>query len=398
MALTFSTTQQMLLGCARVEPGQAWNNRVDRLLREYPVDWRQFLGEAAGHGIFPLICRNLTSSHGHLIPASVLRLLEMRLRLATTRNVALTCELIEIIDLLTAHGIRALPFKGPVLSAALYGSPCMREFADLDVLVDRRDGNRAVSLLAANGYATEPPGSSESRAGSHRTLTSCRTRATLELQWDIGQRWGLHRSGSVEALGFEELWRRRENVHVYCRTLPSPCAEDLVVMLSVHGARHLWSRLVWIADFAALVHTRPGIDWRRAGQLAEEYHCSRRLWVAHCLATQLLGVEEPQEVRREVETRPGIQALAQRVQRLVMDASSTAVNGRTRLALDLDEISLLSSLPDDWMERARVRLRYLITRIPPNALDRRVAKLPRPLSAGYCVIRPIRLIWTYLQP
>lgn len=400
MAQSLSTTQQLLLACARVEIHQAGSSRVGSLLREHPVDWRQFIGEATAHGIFPLVCRNLKQTHGALIPPSVLRLLELKLRRSTVRNMALTCELIEIVDLLSRHGIRAIPFKGPVLSAALYGSPCLREFSDLDVLVDRCDGIRAVALLASHGYAKALPAPSDSPNGSHHALVCRGTGATLELQWDLGSRWGLRRSASREALCFDDVWRHRETVAVGCRSLPSPCAEDLALMLSVHASRHLWSRLVWISDFAALAHTRTGINWQRVERRAKRYQCSRRLWIAQCLAAQLLDLEQPGPVRVEGHFRPRIQTLAARLQRSVMDLPNAGeqTSDRARLARDLDEISLLSALPDDWMERVRMRLHYLIQRIPPNALDRRVANLPRPLHAGYCVIRPLRLIWTYLQP
>lgn len=397
MAQSLSPTQQLLLACTRVEIQQAGMSRVGSLLGEHPVDWRQFIGEATAHGIFPLVCRNLQQTHGALIPPSVLRLLELRLRRSTARNMALTSELIEIVDLLTGHGIRAIPFKGPVLSAALYGSPCLREFSDLDVLVDRADGIRAVALLTAHGYARVP---SESTIGSHHALLCRRTGATLELQWDIGNRWGLRRTASREALCFDDVWRHREAVTVGCRSLPGPCAEDLALMLSVHASRHLWSRLVWISDFAALAHTRTAIDWQRVERRAKRYQCSRRLWIAQCLAAQLLDLEQPGQARAENRIQLRIQTLSARLVRSLMDLPNAAeqASDRGRLARDLDEISLLSALPDDWMERVLMRLRYLIARIPPNALDRRVANLPRPLHAGYCVIRPLRLIWTYLQP
>lgn len=400
MASCLSTTQQLLLACARAEMDEAAKSRIGSLLKESPVDWRQFLREASGHGIFPLVSRNLTQCESLSVPPPVLRRLEQRRRLAAARNVALTCELIEIVDLLNGHGIRALPFKGPVLSAALYGSPCLREFADLDVLVDHRDGKRAVDLLATHGYTRETAVPSADRAGAHHILACRRTGVTVELQWDIGARWGLRPNGSHQAVEFEQLWRRRESILTGKRSLPAPCAEDLALMLPVHGARHLWNRLVWIADLAALVHTRAGIDWPRVLERAGEYRCRRRLCVAFQLAAELLGIQQPSVMLAAIAEHPDIPAVAGRVQRFVFHQPKT--NGqqscRERLAADLNEIRLLSSLADRWTERTRMRLRYIVTRIPPNALDRSVANLPRPLQAGYCVIRPFRLLWTYLQP
>ena len=37
--------------------------------------------------------------------------------------------------------------------------------------------------------------------------------------------------------------------------------EDTPLLLCVHGSKHIWERLGWIADIAALTKTSRPVDW-----------------------------------------------------------------------------------------------------------------------------------------
>src|SRR2546430_3203484 len=77
------------------------------------------------------------------------------LQLNARRNLLMLWELLEILDLFTEQGIRALPYKGPVLAAIEYGNLAARTFCDLDILVRKEDATRARDLLVARGYVRE---------------------------------------------------------------------------------------------------------------------------------------------------------------------------------------------------------------------------------------------------
>ena len=64
--------------------------------------------------------------------------------------------LLDVLDILHAAGVAALPLKGPVLAAALYPDSALRPFSDLDILVRRPQVPAALQALARNGYALDP--------------------------------------------------------------------------------------------------------------------------------------------------------------------------------------------------------------------------------------------------
>ena len=109
--------------------------------------------EAAGrHGLQPLLYRHLADGCPEAVP--VARLAELRECYQANRGRALLLsgELVALVALFQEHGILAIPFKGPVLGAALYGDVTLREFGDLDLFVRRRDVPLVAALLEDRGY------------------------------------------------------------------------------------------------------------------------------------------------------------------------------------------------------------------------------------------------------
>ena len=50
------------------------------------------------------------------------------------------------------HDIEALAFKGPTLSQMAYGDITLRQYSDLDILVDEKEIFKAGSVLAQHEY------------------------------------------------------------------------------------------------------------------------------------------------------------------------------------------------------------------------------------------------------
>jgi hypothetical protein len=141
----------LLLQAARVEVGPAEAERLRSLVRP-DLDWGAVAREALRHGVLPLVHRNVTRACAGAVPAEVRDGLRERSRLQATHNLSLTVELFQLLKLFEGHGIPALPFKGPVLATAAYGSLALRPFRDLDLLVRPADVRAAWGLLLAQGY------------------------------------------------------------------------------------------------------------------------------------------------------------------------------------------------------------------------------------------------------
>jgi hypothetical protein len=116
-------------------------------------DWEAARWAVQIHGIGPLLDRAATTwpdageLHSHLRDY----LSEQR-RLSTARVELLLGELAELLGLLAAAGVHAMPLKGSLLASSYYPEPGLRPMNDLDVLLPPQDEPRALAALEAGGY------------------------------------------------------------------------------------------------------------------------------------------------------------------------------------------------------------------------------------------------------
>ena len=81
-------------------------------------------------------------------------------------------------------------------------------------------------------------------------------------------------------------------------------------IICVHGATHLWERLGWIADVAALVTRQRDLDWQAAMETARQVGAERMLGIGLCLASDLLRASLPAPVLAKLEVDGGAAKLA----------------------------------------------------------------------------------------
>jgi len=83
------------------------------------------------------------------------------------------------------------------------------------------------------------------------------------------------------------------------------------VLICIHGAKHFWERLMWIADVAALVSRQSGIDWERVVNSARAVGAERMLHTGLRLASNLLQVQLPDKVQARVQADVAAARLAE---------------------------------------------------------------------------------------
>lgn len=204
---------------------------------------------------------------------------------------------------LNTEGIDSLLLKGPVLSEALYGDPTLRDSKDIDLLVDRADFGRAMTVLTEqHGYVCHscPPATSERFAiwldGNKDALLASMRGFQLELH---------HRITAVElllpTLGFEDAV---DQVMIGSKTFAIFDRTNLFVYLCVHGAYSRWHRLGWLADVYAMLSSASEADilaWHRAAQAHGVVRCTLS---AMQLCRELWDLTLPEAIIRAGETDP----------------------------------------------------------------------------------------------
>jgi hypothetical protein len=298
---------EVLCAAARVTLSSEQRCRLDGLLRR-DLDWPRLIGRARVHGVAPLLAWQLAAGQ-QAVPERALAQLRCDLQENAARNLLLSRKLLELLDLFGKAGIAVLPFKGPTLTRCAYGNLALRPFGDLDVLVHPRDAPGARDLLLGHGY--RPP----ARWTTRLEAFSLDTLGQLPLRRDDGILVELHtallpRSFSF-ALDVDELWPRRRTVDLLGRPVQALGAEDLLLLLCAHGAKHLWQRLMWVCDVAELLRSCPGLCWEDVLERARRLRAERMLLLGLTLARRLLGAPWP----ADQDMDPAVRRLAVQVER-----------------------------------------------------------------------------------
>ncbi len=299
-------------------------------------------------------------------------LLEDRFQKNLRRSLLLTAELGRILDALPA----ALVFKGPALAQRLFGDIAAREYCDLDLILRAADIPAAISALEQLGFgAVLPLESWQLRAQLHSGCEYVMSdgRIHVELHWQVAPR----QFGAP--FDIERLFARATRVRIADRNVPTLSPEDDLLALVVHGTKHAWSKLSWIADVAALLEDSD-LDWDAVLSEAYRMGIRRMLRIGSALA-EWLGGGLPPDIRNYLEADPQARAAAQEVRTAIM-------NGLDLESMQTSRHRFILASRDSLPDRLAYLGRNLFT---PTLDDWRYVALPRGARWLYPAVRLFRL-------
>ncbi len=376
---------ELLLCCARTSRTPRITARIRALLGE-SVDWEYLLQTAHAHGMAPLLYWHLEVACPEAVPEDAFDHLRDHFRANSLHNLFLTGELLRLLNVFRAHGVPAVPYKGPVLAASVYGNFALRQFVDLDIMVPQHDVSRAEEVLASLGYR---PQHKLTRAQSAALLRHQREHVfarddeegIVELHWKIAER---HLSVPFDTGG---LWERLEWISLGGDIIPTFSPEDTLLILCMHGSKHLWGRLAWICDVAELLRVRRNIRWEGVIAQAGAIGSERMLFLGLFLSNDLLGADLPEKVAQRVRADSTVKAIARRITEQLFRE-----DGRTALL----EGSYFHPLHLKMKERLADKIRYCARAATTQTVeDWKLLPLPNFLFPFYYVLRPIRLTGKY---
>ncbi len=278
-SLSENPAWELLLLCARRQIGADTSKRILAIASGQP-DWNALLAAASEHTLTSLVCKNLQDCAPAALPAPWRERFARSYFECSCRNLALTAELFRVLAALESCGVSATPYKGPVLAAQAYGDVALREFSDLDIIVPQRQIVAAHEALLDLGFCPEIAAIEPSQS-PRRTPGQYAYRNGAGTPWKLVE---LHTERTLRyfpaALDLQALCTRRQPITLAGRQVLTFSAEDTLLLLSVHGSKHLWDRLSWIADIAALtarshpLETRLGVRAGACPELARSAHAA----------------------------------------------------------------------------------------------------------------------------
>ena len=354
-----------------------------------PLRWDAFLARAAQQQVIPLVYRHLRALGFEGMPEPTR--LELKQAFATNRlkNGLLVQQLVRVLRILAASGVRAIPVKGLALADSLYGNFAMRFVSDLDILVPPGEALAARRALLAHGYESPFP-EWFFRHFQFRTNPDCwlwarePRRHLVELHWRVLE----HTSRDRQAT--ENLWAEARPALCFGAPACALSAEWEFLYVAWHASGESPVLLKWLADVHDLA-ANLSIDWEKVWEKAERFEVARPLETVLNLVEELFDGPVPQRF----SARP----LPAGARLFPAGAGSRAApsplpHGASLFpaaAQGAGAPSVFPALrsPDRPWEKLRWLARMLFV-VREN--DEQLFHLPPSLSLLYYVLRPLRLL------
>jgi hypothetical protein len=384
-ALQSSNTaeKQLLVLCARTRLSTEMAEEIRQILAR-PLDWDYLIAESLENSVTPVFCRQLRALGWPHVPPERQEKLATIERSLAVRAMFLTAELLRLLDAFKERGIRAIPYKGPVLAAQAYGDFTAREFEDLDLILPQRDMPPANEVILGFGYkpkfdwmlsrgaeAALVPGEYNYRDVPRNAMIELHTEKTLR-----------HFPAPPD---IDSFLAKLVPVRIAERDVMTFAAEELLTMLCVHGSKDFWERLSWIADVSQLVQSQASFDWPRAWQFAESQCATRMVRVGLALAVALFEPPLPPDVLAAIRDDSVATATADSVARRLVQRPFVTLSGTGRFAF---RRKMQPGSLNGWRYATRLA-------VVPADEDWQMVKLPPALAPLYIALRPIRLLRKY---
>lgn len=358
------------------------------------ADWTVVLAAARRHRVEGLVHAGLKAASIQP-PAPVATALARRAAAIARENLVQTAESVRLADMLRERGIEPLFLKGVTLAMLAYGTLGVKHSRDIDLLVPPGQAMAAIAVLRRAGYE----------------LAEVRFRDETRLATAIKVLYEVEMRHAVKGTLVELHWRLFDFEHVLkplhapgiARAvpvgsfgLPTFGDLDLFAYLCVHGARHGWARLKWLADINALIARRDAVAIEALYAGAMTRGAGRGVAVTLLLCEELLGLAlRPDFAHRLRADRwtSWLLALARDILGHPMTLDERPI---AKMKLEAAQVLLQTS----WRDA-----RAVMSRQWTGTTERLAVPLPRRLFFLYGLIRPplwlarrFRSLWSALRP
>ncbi|RCV62717.1 putative nucleotidyltransferase [Methanophagales archaeon] len=270
------------------------------------LNWNHILENALQHGIAPLLYHNLSEMAD--VPEEVMEHLRMQYNANLARNMLVYNELSNVLNAFEHAGIEVVVLKGAALAETVYQDIGLRPFSDVDLLVRKKDLQRAKKKLVELGYILDEDVSPERYNEDFGCdLYYAGKVNVLEIHWDIMRKTKSDRYARIK---IEHIWERAVPAKIAGADTRMMSPEDMLLHFCVHLPKHRYNRLIWLCDVLEVIeHT--DIDWGYVLESAKKYRTMAYMYYGLHFTDVLLGCDIPEKVLNALKPhRPEIMVLS----------------------------------------------------------------------------------------
>lgn len=289
---------ELAAACCRWPRGAARDAAVRSAA--HAVDWDRVERVTRRHRVYAQVHDALTRA-GVAVPAGVAGKLADAARQAGMSALTMAREAARLQDAFDAADCPALFVKGSSLAMLAYGELGLKWAWDIDLLTTPGAAARGRAILEGLGYALVEPEELDARRfelfltlGKECIFVHAESRIAVELHWKLVDNPFL-------LTGVDALSPARA-VPIGGRALRTLEGPALLAYLLVHGTRHAWSRLKWLADVAALLAHYPVDAIEPLYRELQALQAGHAAAVGFLLCHDLLATPMPDSLLRELRT------------------------------------------------------------------------------------------------
>lgn len=186
-----------------------------------------------------------------------------RERVAAFRTLMLDARAAEAVALLARHDVPSILLKGRVTASWLYAGE-VRDYCDVDLLVDPAQREQAMKVLATIGYRHHLAGADEAEYGSNETELLSPAGVMIDLHHTL-----LGVDGSPERL-WKVLSGRTAELRVGGQVVQVLDEDARTMHLALHAAQNGPADAKALADLERGLEQLPLSRWREAARIARE--------------------------------------------------------------------------------------------------------------------------------
>lgn len=408
----------LLLACMRFYLHTATASEITSLL-EPEIDWAVLIQLAIDNGVMPLLYQSLKAIGGNRVPQSAMVQLQTHNRMNGLHTFSQTKELLKILNQLQSSGIAAIAFKGPVLAASAYGNVTLRQFNDLDILVQQQNFWQAKAVLVAHGYQASTSDADEratfdrylqislSQSDPEATMLNQRFQPSLlhsNKERTVDLHWGIPPRRLWKSHHFDRLWQNLNTIDLMGQPTQTFSPETTLVIQCINVAKEPWKRsFKQICDAAQIIQAYPNLKWEAALKLSSELRSQKLFLIGLTVTRKVLDVPLPQFI---LEKRVKIQSIDEQVfdeqvfgEQIFQDDRTPSGVITTWWLEYTDQLKTLDQMWDGLFVTGhylRIILQLVFNiALSPDERDRELLPLPNWLFFVYYLFRPIRLLITY---
>ena len=165
-------------------------------------------------------------------------------------------------------------------------------------------------ILESRGYQPKDETSTkesdeELRKRVYHTFMNRNGMVHIDLQWNMtGQPYYSF------VLDQPIFWEDLQTVCVAGKSIPTFNPENLLIILCVHGSKHVWECLKWICDVAELLISHSRLHWDVVVSRSSNLRVRRMVFMGAYLAHLYFQAPLPPDLRRTLLSDPDIPSLA----------------------------------------------------------------------------------------